>query len=161
MVSQLHTFLFADLVDFTRYTQRHGDERAADVATRFQLRVRALASSLGCDVVKTIGDAVMIRSENGDAAIELGARVLDLAARDGLPTVRAGLDTGPAVERQGDWFGSTVNTAARVASAASAGELWMTERARDACVRADDLDVRERGAHRLKGLPTHVLYAMT
>jgi adenylate cyclase len=160
MVSQLHTFLFADLVDFTRYTQRHGDEQAADVAMRFQRRVCALASSLGCHVVNTIGDAVMIRSENGEAAIELGSRVLDLAAREGLPPVRVGVDTGPAVERQGDWFGSTVNTASRVASAAGAGELWMTERARYACAGAGDLDVRERGAHRLKGLPTHVLYAI-
>jgi class 3 adenylate cyclase len=160
MASQTHTFLFADLVDFTRYTQSHGDERAADIATRFQRHVCALASSLGCHVVKTLGDAVMVRSENGEAAIELGARVLDLAARDGLPAVRVGLDTGPAVEREGDWFGSTVNTASRVASAASAGELWMTERAREACARAGGLDVRERGAHRLKGLPVHALYAV-
>src|SRR5438552_5720449 len=72
MVFRFHTFLFADLVGFTSFTVRHGDERAADLAVCFQERVCALAATHGCHVVKTIGDAVMVRSDNGDAAIELG-----------------------------------------------------------------------------------------
>jgi adenylate cyclase len=160
MVSQLHTFLFADLVDFTRYTASHGDEWAADVATSFQRRVSALASSLGCHVVKSIGDAVMVRSDNGQTALELGRRILDLVEHEGFPLVRVGLDTGPAAEREGDWFGSTVNTASRLTAAASAGEVLMTERARDACAQRGELAVRERGSRRLKGLPRHELYAI-
>ena len=135
MVFRFHTFLFADLVGFTSFTVRHGDERAADLAVCFQERVCALAATHGCHVVKTIGDAVMVRSDNGDAAIELGQAILALAAEVALPRVRVGLDTGPAAERNGDWFGSTVNTASRVSAAASAGELLMTERTREACAR--------------------------
>jgi len=120
MVFRFHTFLFADLVGFTSFTVRHGDERAADLAVCFQERVCALAATHGCHVVKTIGDAVMVRSDNGDAAIELGQAILALAAEVALPRVRVGLDTGPAAERNGDWFGSTVNTASRVSAGASA-----------------------------------------
>src|SRR5437899_2952826 len=146
MIFQLHTFLFADLVGFTGFTTRHGDERAADLAVSFQERVCGLAAELGCHVIKTIGDAVMVRSDDGDAAIALARAILDLVAEARLPLVRVGLDTGPAVERNGDWFGSTVNTASRVTAAAGAGELLMTERARS--VRGTGLRqaARARGA---------------
>jgi adenylate cyclase len=159
MVCQLHTFLFADLVDFTRLTAEHGDEHAAELATCFQEQVAKLASPLGCDVVKTIGDAVMVRSDNGDCAIELGLEILDLVQEVGLPRVRVGLDTGTAVRRNEDWFGSTVNTASRVAAAANAGELLMTERTRRASTRASRIEPCERGTYELKGLPPHSLYA--
>ena len=158
MIFQLHTFLFADLVGFTGFTTRHGDERAADLAVSFQERVCGLAAELGCHVIKTIGDAVMVRSDDGDAAIALARAILDLVAEARLPLVRVGLDTGPAVERNGDWFGSTVNTASRVTAAADAGELLMTERAREACAGSGRVELRERGARELEGLPAHALY---
>jgi adenylate cyclase len=156
MVLQAHTFLFADLVGFTRFTAEHGDERAADLAVSFHGQVCELAQDLGCCVVKAIGDAVMVRSDSGDVAVELGKRILALAEQKGFPLVRVGLDTGPAVERDGDWFGSTVNTASRVASLAHAGELLMTERTRDAFADVADLD--DRGRHPLKGLSEHALF---
>jgi adenylate cyclase len=158
MVFRLHTFLFADLVGFTQFTARHGDERGAELAIRFHGRVRRLAAELGCDVVKAIGDAVMVRGENGDAAVELARRILALAHEEGFPRARVGLDTGPAVERDGDWFGSTVNTAARVTAAAGAGEVLMTERTRRAATGMTDLDLWCRGRRRLKGLPDHALF---
>jgi adenylate cyclase len=158
MVFRFHTFLFADLVGFTGFTARHGDERAADLAVSFQERVCTLSAMLGCQVVKTIGDGVMVRSDNGDAAIKLARGILDLVADPGFPLVRVGLDTGPAVERNGDWFGSTVNTAARVTAAADAGELLVTERTREACAGASRVELRERGVHELEGLPAHALY---
>jgi adenylate cyclase len=158
MVFQVHTFLFADLVGFTRFTARHGDQRAAELAVSFHERVRALAASLGCQVIKTIGDAVMVRSENGDAAIELARSILELVEQHGFPLVRVGLDTGPAVEHDGDWFGSTVNAASRVTAAAAAGELLMTERTRAACAGVSRVALCERGTHALDGLPAHTLY---
>jgi class 3 adenylate cyclase len=158
MVFQLHTFLFADLVGFTRFTALHGDERAADLAVSFHERVAALAASFGCQVVKTIGDAVMIRSEDGDAAIGLAKAILGLVGDHGFPLIRVGLDTGPAVERDGDWFGSTVNAASRVTSAAAAGELLITERTRAVCAAVSVRRLRERGIHDLRGLPARALY---
>ena len=46
---------------------------------------------------------------------------------DGLPSVRVGMNTGPAVERNGDFFGSTVNLAARLGQAARGGEVLLTK----------------------------------
>jgi adenylate cyclase len=158
MVFQLHTFLFADLVGFTEFTVQHGDDRGADLAVSFHEHICELASEFGCHVVKAIGDAVMVRSENGDAAIELAKRILALAHEEGFPPARVGLDTGPAVERNGDWFGSTVNTASRVASAARAGELLMTERTRHISAKVTGTELSERGRWRLKGLPEHALF---
>jgi adenylate cyclase len=47
-------------------------------------------------------------------------------ARPRLPAVRVGLHHGPAVERDGDYFGATVNLAARVSGVASDGEVLLT-----------------------------------
>ena len=49
------------------------------------------------------------------------------AAQELIPG-RIGIDTGPAVPRNGDWYGTTVNTAARVTEAAAPGEALMTDR---------------------------------
>jgi len=148
MVCHLHTFLFADLAGFTDFTDRHGDERAAELAVSFHEQVASLAQEHGCEVVKTIGDAVMVRGENCPAAVRLAQQIIERALREGLPPVRVGLDTGPAVQRNGDWFGATVNIASRVTALTRAGELLMTERARDAC----EAEPAARGCYRLKGL---------
>jgi adenylate cyclase len=158
MAFQLHTFLFADLVGFAEFTATHGDDRGADLAVSFYDHVSELAAELGCHVVKGIGDAVMVRSETGDAAVELARSILGLAEREGLPPARVGLDTGPAVERNGDWFGSTVNIASRVTSAANAGELLMTERTREAVAPIGCAAFSERGRRTLKGLSEHALF---
>lgn len=159
MVLRLHTFLFADLVGFTRFTAEHGDERGADLAVRFHRRMRLLAAELDCQVVKVIGDGVMVRAEDGRAALELGRRIVADAQREGFPPVRVGIDTGLAVEREGDWFGSTVNTAARVAAAAGAGELLLTERTRNAAGGVSALALSEHGRRALKGVGEQLLFA--
>jgi adenylate cyclase len=157
VVFDLHTFLFADLVGFTRFTAMHGDERAAEAAVRFHERVGELAASHGCELIKTIGDGVMVRARNSESAVELGRRVLALQRDEGMPA-RVGIDTGPAVPRGGDWFGSTVNTAARVVARAQAGELLMTERTRAASAGVLEGAPRERGRRRLRGLPVQALF---
>jgi adenylate cyclase len=157
---RLHTFLFADLVGFTSFTARHGDERAADVAVSFQRDIEALAAAHGCEVVKSVGDGIMVRGVDGAAAVALGRRIVALAAQSRLPPVRVGLDTGPAVQRGADWFGTTVNTASRVTAAACAGELLITESTRDACAHEAGVTPHERGRHGLRGLPDQLLFGL-
>lgn len=55
------TFLFADIAGFTALTEAHGDEDAADLALEFCQRVRDRLAPSDGEVVKTIGDALMIR----------------------------------------------------------------------------------------------------
>lgn len=121
------TFLFADLSGFTALTEAHGDEEAADLAGGFFGEVRPLLGEHGAEEIKTLGDAMMIRCHSAAAAIALALRVVnEIGARQGFPSVRAGLHTGPAVERDGDWFGATVNLAARVSASAADGEVLVT-----------------------------------
>jgi adenylate cyclase len=153
------TFLFADMCGFTEYTSRNGDDLAADLAVSFHRLVRQLAAEAGCDLVKCIGDGVMIRSGDCRVAVQLAHRILALGDCDGRPPIRIGIDTGSAVRRAGDWYGDTVNVAARVADAATAGELLVTDRARNAITGAESIRLVARGKLRLKGRPALAVHA--
>lgn len=123
---RLHTFLFADLVGFTALAEVHGDDAAAETACRFADSAGQLAAEHDAHVVKSLGDAVMIHGHDPAESLLLGMR-LNSELGPGMPPVHAGAHTGRAVERDGDWFGAAVNLAARVAQAARAGELLVTE----------------------------------
>ena len=102
------TFLFADLSGFTALSEAHGDDRAADLVGGFCADVRRLLAEYEAHEVKAIGDALMLRTVA--AAIRLGLCIVhDIGVQHGFPLVRVGMHTGPAVEREGDWFGVTVN----------------------------------------------------
>src|SRR4029453_932427 len=78
----VQTFLFADLSGFTALTEAHGDEQAADLVGGFCVAVRQLLADHQAQEVKTIGDALMLRSADAAAAIRLGLCIVrdDLAA---------------------------------------------------------------------------------
>jgi adenylate cyclase len=154
-----HAFLFADLCGFTAYTHRHGDELATRLALAFHERAGELAAEESCDVVKSIGDAVMVRADECRAAIRLAWRILALSELEDYPPIRVGVDIGPAVEHRGDWYGSTVNIASRMTDAASPGELVLTDRARAAIAGAPHVELRARGVCELKGLPQMRIHA--
>lgn len=128
MAPRMHTFLFADLAGFTALTEHQGDDAAADLAVRFCEAASRLAREHGAQVVKRLGDAVMLRGEDAAETVRLGLRLsLGLSPADSLLPIHAGAHTGPAAERGGDWFGAAVNLAARVADSARGGELLVTE----------------------------------
>jgi YHS domain-containing protein len=69
----------------------------------------------------------MLRVPEPADAIRLGLWITHDAMREhGSPAVRVGLHHGPAIEREGDYFGASVNLAARVSSAAAGGEVLAT-----------------------------------
>jgi adenylate cyclase len=142
----VQTFLFADLSGFTALTEAHGDDQAADLAGGFCAAVRELLAEYQAREVKAIGDALMLRAADAAAAIRLGLCIVhDVGAQHGFPLVRVGMHTGPAVERVGDWFGATVNLAARVSAAAAGGEVLLTATTRAATDDVEGVELRERG----------------
>jgi adenylate cyclase len=159
MVLPVYTFLFADLCDYTEATWIYGDEWSADVAVGFQELCMDLAAEECCEFVKSSGDAVMLRTADGEQALRLARRIHAATAARGYPKVRVGIDTGPAVPRAGDWYGTTVNTAARVSKEAAPGEFLMTERARAAAFDCPELETHMLGDRPLKGLPKCRLHA--
>jgi adenylate cyclase len=129
--NELHTFLFADISGYSRLTEERGDDAAAEVAIGFAREVARMAAEHGAEVVKNVGDAVIVHTTCAAQAVELGLRLHGAVRRSqALPQTHVGIHTGPAVRREGDWWGGTVNVASRVADAAKPGQLLITEATR-------------------------------
>jgi adenylate cyclase len=121
------TFVFADIAGFTALTEAHGDEEAVKLVEELSEGVEAELPAIQGEYVKTIGDALMLRIPAPGDAVLLALRIAnDLLSAHGAPSVRVGLHHGPAVERKGDYFGASVNLAARVSALASGGEVLLT-----------------------------------
>ena len=127
-------------------TEAHGDLDAATVAEQYHaLAIESLVGS--AQLVKTIGDAVMIVAFSIDDAVATAvhlARAVD--AQPSFPVLRAGLHAGTAVERNGDYYGAAVNLAARVASHAGGGQVL--------CTRAVAIDGNRDGSFAVTPLGT-------
>jgi adenylate cyclase len=141
-----HTFLFADIVDFTALTAVQGDDAGADVALDLEWSARDLAAECGADFVKAMGDAVMVHGLDPEETVRLGLRLSEeLFSHPARQLIRAGVNSGPAVGRRGDWFGMTVNVAARIAAHARGGELLIGESTAQAVSPDGDLVLVDRG----------------
>jgi adenylate cyclase len=147
-----HTFLFADLVGFTALAELEGDGRALAVALELQRRTRGLLESHGAEQVKSIGDGLMLRGTKPAEAVTLGLRMIEAMAEAGLPPVRVGIHTGPALRSGADWYGQTVNVAARLCAVAPPGGVLISETTRAAAGRMRCVDFGERELHWLRNV---------
>jgi adenylate cyclase len=146
---------FADLVGFTHLGEMLAPEKLERVARRLaELAQDVAVSPVG--FVKTIGDAVMLVSADTARLIEAILELIDVAAAEGLPRLRAGVAAGLAVNRAGDWFGSPVNVASRVTGLARPGTVLVTDSARRSSGATVDLVWVPSGAQRLRGVPDPV-----
>ncbi len=158
MDEPLHTFLFADLIGFTALAELEGDDRALEVVLTLQRRVRGLLGEYGAEEVKTIGDGLMLRCDRARDAILLGVRLAgDFAKEGGFPPVRVGIHTGPALTSDGDWYGRTVNVAARVCAVAAGDEVMVSETARAAAGQLDSVEWGARELHWLRNVSQPVV----
>jgi adenylate cyclase len=149
-------FLFADISGYTAYTETQGDARAAELAWRLRLGVEGQLAD-DAHVVKTLGDAVMVRIADPVEAAAAGLRIVSRALPGaGDPPVRVGIHWGPAVEWAGDFFGAAVNLAARVASLARPGEVIVTATVA-VVARRHGLQVDELGERTLRNVARPVL----
>ena len=150
-------FIFTDLVGYTAFTEAEGDEAAADLAERFCARVDELNEGHGARDVKTLGDGCMIHVPDPRCAVELGLEIVEsIAPEHGLPRVRVGIDCGPAIERAGDWYGATVNRAARLVDLAGEASVLVTGRLRDLSAAEPGLAFDSRGRVLPKGFSSEV-----
>jgi class 3 adenylate cyclase len=129
--------LFTDLKGSTELYERLGDGRAFEfVQGHFRFLVEATARNRG-GVVKTMGDAIMAAFSSAEDAVK-GALEMQAGwdafrkGKEGVEDVllKVGVHEGPAIAIRNadrlDYFGTTVNTAARVQAAASGGEVALT-----------------------------------
>jgi class 3 adenylate cyclase len=151
-MSTQRTIAFVDLAGFTALTEAHGDQAAVDLIDTFTDIANTAIDGTGTELVKTIGDAVMLAATTPDRAVVAVQRLFE-AAYDlsGFPEPRAGLHHGSVIDRDDDFFGATVNLAARVASRAGSGQALATSTILDAVHRAD-IDTVSLGLHQLRNL---------
>ncbi len=117
---------FVDLVGYTAMSQElDGDELAALVG-RFETVTYDTVARLGARLVKTIGDEVMFVTEDPGAAVAVALALTDRsegAPGPDLPPARAGVALGPALARDGDYYGTVVNLAHRLVEIARPGSV--------------------------------------
>ena len=142
---------FLDITGYTRLTEERGDEAAAELASRLATMVRGASREHGGQPVKWLGDGVMFYFPNpSEAALAALDMVEGVAAHD-LPPARVGIHAGPVVFQEGDYFGRTVNIAARIAEFARPGEVLVSREVVDAAD-LDGVAVTEIGPIDLKGV---------
>jgi predicted ATPase len=127
--------------------------------------VRGAIEARGGYVFTTAGDSFAAAFSGPEAAASAAAEMQRGLMSEGWPSgvaiaVRVGIHLGQAAERDGDYFGPTVNRAARLMSIAHGGQVVLSGETAD---RLSDVDLQDLGRHRLKDLsePQAVLQLMS
>ena len=99
----------------------------------------------------------MLYFRRADEAVPAALELLGAIAEAGLPPAHIGIDSGPVVFQDGDYFGRTVNLAARIAERAEAGQVLVSQEVVDA-IGARDFASTSIGWVSLKGVskPVHL-----
>jgi YVTN family beta-propeller protein len=156
--SGLRTFLIADVRGYTRFTQEHGDEAAAELTGTFAKLAREVVARCGGEVIELRGDEALVVFGSARqalrAAVELQAAFTGGAdAGPPLPLgVGIGIDAGEAVPLEQGYRGAALNLAARLCSQAQPGEVLASESVTHLAGRVKGLEYREPGRLSLKGL---------
>jgi adenylate cyclase len=153
------TVVFADLVGSTSLFGRLGDETASLFVTRLVGALSQVFEQHRGRVVKVLGDGLfVVFSEEGDAlaaCISIQKRFLEkpiYAGGSGTPVqMQMGIDSGEVVEIDGDCFGDTVNSAARLADLAGASQILTTENVWSALGPLQQASLRSLGPMHLRG----------
>jgi adenylate cyclase len=136
--TQPQAIAFVDLAGYTRLTETGGDELAARSAARLAELADDAARPHGGRLVKLLGDGAMLHFRDPVGAVRATLDLVDAIADAGLPPGHAGVTAGPLVSRDGDFFGHTVNLAARLSGVATAGVTLVTRDVTDAVDEAAD-----------------------
>lgn len=148
--------LFADIAGSTRLYEVLGDAQAKALIDEALTEMKAVTARHGGRVIKTIGDEVMCVFDGPDrgfiAATDMQMRVDKLAVSGGVKrAIRVGFHAGPVIEENGDVFGDTVNTAARMAGLAKGLQIITTRSTVDMLSPALRMGTREIAALAVKG----------
>jgi class 3 adenylate cyclase len=146
---------FLDLAGYTALAEERGDEAAAALAADLAGVVQEAAQIPGCRPVKWLGDGVMFHFSNAGTAIRSGLDLIERTEQAISVPARIGIDAGAVVVQEGDYFGRTVNVAARIADYARPHEVLVSDAARTT-VGLDEVDFELIGDVPLKGVPRAV-----
>jgi adenylate cyclase len=117
---------FLDLTGYTHLTEQQGDATAAALAETLAVLVNRSSREHGGVPVKWLGDGVMVHFQEPAGAVLSALGLVAQLPEAGLPPAHVGVAAGPVVAQGGDYFGRTVNLAARIAAHAGAGQVLVS-----------------------------------
>ena len=117
---------FLDITGYTRLTEEHGDEAAADLAhARLTGLVQQASERHGGRAVKWVGDGVMLYFREPGPAVEAALEMIEDDRRlRASRRLTSGIHAGPVVFQGGDYYGRTVNIAAGSPSTRGRASSW-------------------------------------
>ena len=142
---------FLDITGYTRLTQEHGDVAAAQLAERLGQLAQRTSVKYGGRPVKWLGDGVMFHFPNPGPGSWPPWRWWRARPAPGCRRHMSAFTAGPVIFQEGDYYGATVNVAARIAEYARPGEVLVTQEVIDAAV-GTDVAFRDIGPVELKGV---------
>jgi len=153
---------FLDLVGYTRLTEERGDAAAAELAASLAGVVQGVSQHHGGRPVKWLGDGVMFYFPDPARGVVSALEMVEATRDAGLPPAHVGLHAGPVVRQDGDYFGRTVNVAARISGHAGAGEVLVSGELARAASGADGVRFEDVGPVALKNVaePVPLLRAL-
>jgi class 3 adenylate cyclase len=119
------TLMFSDVEGSTQISESIGDADWASLIGGHLASVRTSVEDHRGTLIKTLGDGAMAAFGSVGDALESALEIRRLMVEAPF-NIRIGLHTGDAIHADGDYIGITVNKAARIASAAEAGEVLIS-----------------------------------
>jgi adenylate cyclase len=121
---------FLDLAGYSSLAEERGDEAAAELAAGLASVVQEAARTQGCRPVKWLGDGVMFHFSDSGRAIRSALDLIEQTEEAISVPARIGINAGAVIAQEGDYFGRTVNIAARIADYARPREVLVSEDAK-------------------------------
>ena len=149
------TVAFADMVGFTRL----GEQLEVDEIGKVTGKLGELATAAArppVRLVKMIGDAAMLVAPDPAPVVDAVLTLVETAAEEEIPALRAGVALGQAVGRGGDWYGRPVNLASRMTTFAKPGSVVVAQEVKDSLDAGDTLSFSFAGKHHFKGIKGEV-----
>ena len=154
--SGTRTVLFTDIVGSTDMTSRLGDAIAMDIINTHDRIVHDSLGVSGGREVKHTGDGIMAVFHSAASAVRCAIKIQDDISRhrrerpEEAFDVRIGVAAGEPIERHDDFFGATVQLAARLCAHADPQQILMSSTVAELCI-GKSLPIREIGVVTLKG----------
>jgi adenylate cyclase len=143
---------FADLVSYTRLSQRLQQRELGILVQRFEGLASDVITAGGGRVIKTVGDEVLFTADNAVAGAVIALSLSEqMAVDDVVPDVRVGLAHGLVLRSLGDVYGSTVNLASRLTSLAQPGTVVTDPATGATLARNPDLVLVPQRARQVRG----------
>jgi class 3 adenylate cyclase len=155
------TILFTDIEGSTALAQRLGDKAYHALLSEHNRILREQVARHGGHEVKSMGDGFMVAFASAARALSCAVDIQKaFAARNAAQAepveapinVRIGLNTGESIEEAGDYFGTAVTLAARIAARAEGGQILVSEVVRAVGGSLAGVEFRDAGRKQLKGI---------